>query len=84
MADRETVLVKYFPAAEGSEIRLLEVSRSAPTTHEVLPFGFAADHTHGIDYPSVVILLSPEEWTSVQDQDLKLPAGWDLSTAEDL
>jgi hypothetical protein len=81
-ADPTTTTVKYFPS--HAVVRLLEVSASAPTTGEILPFQFDADRANGIDYPSVVILLSPAEWARVNSGSLALPAGWALDQAEDL
>jgi hypothetical protein len=83
-ADSATSTIKFFPGATQNEVRLLEVSSTAPTTGEVLPFGFGADAAKGIDYPSIVILVSPSEWQDIQNGKLRLPSGWDLDTAEDL
>jgi hypothetical protein len=65
-------------------VRLLEVSGSAPKAGDVIPFHFGARPDLGIDFPSTVILLSPEEWTEVLAGSLPLPAGWDLTTKEPL
>ena len=65
-------------------MRLLEVSGITPTTGEVLPFRFAPDQANRIDYPSVVILLSPAEWQEVQAGRLALPDGWNLHSAQAL
>jgi hypothetical protein len=81
-ADRETKAIKLFPSS--SEIRLLEASHSAPATGEILPFRFAPDPAAGIDYPSVVILISTSELDDVLSGTLKLPPGWELDQACDL
>ena len=83
-ADPETMVIKFFPAEQAEKIRLLEVSGSAPTTGEVMPFTFPADPRRGVGRPSTVILLSPDEWQKVQNGHLPLPPAWDLETAEDL
>ena len=83
-ADTATTTIKFFPGATQHEVWLLEVSSTAPTTGEVLPFGFGADAARGVDYPSIVILVSPTEWQDIQNGKLRLPNGWDLNTAEDL
>ena len=83
-SDPETTVIKFFPAPRANEILLLEVSKSAPTTGEVLPFGFPSDPTNGVDYRSTVILLSPQEWQEVQSGKMALPPEWDLAAAEDL
>lgn len=80
--DPATTTIKLFP--NGKEIHLLEVSASAPTTGEVIPFPFDSDPTTGVDYPSVVILLSQAEWLDVTRGTLSLPHGWDINTAADL
>ena len=82
--DPATRIIKFFPAVEAGQICLLEVSESAPTTGEIMPFTFSADSGHGVDYPSTVILLSPREWQDVQSGRLPLPPAWDLSAAEDV
>jgi len=64
-ADRKTTDVLLSPDRTGQEIRLVEVSEAAPTTNEVIPFRFGADPASGVDYPSVVILLSTQEWQDV-------------------
>ncbi len=44
----------------GREVRLLEVSGSVGNIGAIMPFRFSARHPD-VPYPSVVILLSPEE-----------------------
>jgi hypothetical protein len=82
--DSKTSTIKFFPGAKKDEVCLLEVSATAPTTGEIMPFRFGADAANGVEYPSIVILVSPHEWQDVQTGKLALPAGWDLATAEDL
>ena len=83
-ADGHTRLIKWFPSNGSTEIRLLEVSDSAPTSGDVIPFRFRANPADGIDFPSTVVLLSPDEWQWVQRGELKLPDGWALVDAQDL
>lgn len=83
-ADPTTSLIKFFPLTSKKEVRLLEVSSAAPTTGEILPFGFGAHDAVGVEYPSVVILVSPAEWDAIRAGTLHLPDGWDLSSAEEL
>ena len=80
-ADPQTSVVKLFPSDAGDEIRLLEVTSAVPATGEILPFRFAAQPSLHVDYPSVVILLTPEEWRDVRAGKLMLPPGWDLHKA---
>jgi len=65
----------YFFEAPG-EVRLLEISGSVGYTGELLPFKFGARPDKGIDYPSVVILLTPEELEDLREGRLALPDGW--------
>jgi hypothetical protein len=83
-ADPETTIIKFFPTTSPSEVRLLEVSSAAPTTGEILPFRFAADIKNRVEFPSIVILVSPSEWQDIQTHRLGLPEGWDLQNAEDI
>jgi len=83
-ADPATTTIKRFSSPKYDEIRLLEVSTDSPTTGEILPFHFDEDREGGIDDPSVVILLSPEEWSWVENGTLTLPEGWDASSSQDL
>lgn len=78
-ADPETRNIFLDPDPAAREIRLLEVSSSAPTTRELFPFAFTERRDLGIDFPSVVLLLSPIEWDEVQNGELRLPGGWDLN-----
>ena len=83
-ADKKTILIQYFPDPSEQEIRLLEVSNSSPYTGEIMPFRFGAYPSDGVDYPSVVVLLNPEEWAEVKENKLSLPIGWDQSVAQTL
>lgn len=82
--DPRTQVIKLIRGDREDEIRLIEVSPDAPTIGEAMPVRFRADRARGVDFPSSVILLSPEEWGQVKDRRIPLPPGWDLSAAEDL
>lgn len=75
----------YLSEAPG-EVRLIEVSGSVGSAgpKEVLPFRFAERPDQGIDYPSVVILLSPQEWEAVHRGELSLPQGWDMNALKEI
>jgi len=77
--DPATTTILLLPDPAGQEIRLIEVSARAPRSGDVFPFRFEARHDLGIDFPSVVILLSPDEWADVEAGRLALPPGWDLN-----
>lgn len=72
-ADPETVAVLLDADPERREIRLVEVTRSAPTTGEPLAVGFLARPDLGVPFLSTVVLLSPEEWDAVREGRLELP-----------
>jgi hypothetical protein len=82
--DPQTAEVYLFPDAKLADVRLLEVSGSAPNSGDVVPYHFTARPDLGIHFSSTVILLSPEEWKNVQAGKLPLPAGWDLATKKAL
>lgn len=77
-SDPKTKSILQFPDRTAKEIRLVEISEAAPTTNEAIPFRFNADPSSGVDFPSVVILLSPDEWQQVLSGKLALPEDWDL------
>lgn len=72
--DPETESVYLAEALD--EVRLVEVTDAVGTTNEVLPFRFAAQPQLGIDYPSVVVLVSRQEWADLVAGRLNLPKGW--------
>lgn len=76
--DTERVLLSPSP----TEIRLVEVSPSvaSATPPAVMPFRFVAQPEQGVHFPSVVILLSPDEWALVENGSLQLPDGWDMGS----
>jgi hypothetical protein len=75
--DDDSTTDVYFVDGIDNEVRLVEVSGSLGSggPGEMLPFRFTP--SEGVPFPSVVVLLSPSEWTSAQKGDLKLPEGWD-------
>jgi hypothetical protein len=83
-AKEHLTVVMLDPDPSQQEIRLLEVSPATATTRELYPFAFGARPDLGIDYPSVVLLLSPDEWSDVQARRLPLPQGWTLDRLQPL
>jgi len=58
-------------------IKLLEVNQfSIPSG--VMPLYFDAAPARGILFPSVIVEVTPEEFTKIRSQELKLPEGWTL------
>lgn len=78
--DEIVSVVSVWLCQHDEQIRLVEVddtySDPIGSTGEVLPFGFAAQPDLGYDHPTVLIVLSPEEWNQVQSGKLSLPEGW--------
>jgi len=59
-------------------IKLLEVVEGT-IERGIEPIGFAADPAHGIEYPSIVVEISPTEHQTIQDRDGKIGFdGWTL------
>jgi hypothetical protein len=58
-------------------IKLLEVNANTVPSG-VLPVSFGPAPASGIPYASVIVEVSPDEFTKIQTQDLKLPKGWRL------
>lgn len=58
-------------------VKLLEVNR-ATTEAGIQPIHFGPDAAHGIDLPSVIVEVTPEEFDRIERGDLALPNGWRL------
>ena len=82
--DPSTTRILLLPDPAQAEIRLIEISASAPWSGDVIPFPFDARPDLGVFFPSVVILLHPQEWQDVEAGRLPLPAGWDLGARVEL
>ena len=58
-------------------VKLLEVN-----THTVpsgiLPLRFGPSPTAGLDHPSIIMEVSPDEFRQIQSDHLKLPHGWTI------
>jgi hypothetical protein len=77
--ERDPATTEIYVMEAPDEVRLVEVSGSVTPTgaREILPFRFNAQPDAGVDYPSLVVLLSPGEWEAVKRGKLELPSGWD-------
>jgi hypothetical protein len=73
-ADPNTVGIWLAPDSDGREIRLVEVSQTAPYTGEALPIRFPPKGT--ILFPTVVVLLNRRELAEVDAGELPQPEGW--------
>ena len=56
-------------------VKLLEVNTDTIATG-IMPLFFGRYPDRGIDFPSVVIEVTPEEFERIKSQELKLPNGW--------
>lgn len=90
-SDKTTTKVLYYPPQPGEApvVRLLEVSGSCPTLREVWPVAFAADPDDAVPYPSVIILMSEDDFAALRSAKLALPPDWgttviDLTDLTDL
>jgi hypothetical protein len=71
---------EVYVAEAQDEVRLVEVSTSLAASGEVLPFRFKARPDKGVPYPSVIVLLNPEDWAAVRAGKLPMPFGWGAPT----
>jgi hypothetical protein len=83
-ADPATALIFLEPDPERREIRLLEVTATAPPTAEPSAVGFAARPDLGIPFPSSIVLLSPDDWAAVRSDRVELCDGWNVARFEPL
>ncbi|MEI7892822.1 MAG: hypothetical protein WCI05_07010 [Myxococcales bacterium] len=72
-ADPDIRQIYLIEDPSGKEVRLVEVSDSVGFTGTVMPFRFAARPDLDVPYPSVLILLSPEEKALLDRKELDLP-----------
>ena len=58
-------------------VKLLEVNKE---TFEagIMPLYFGARPSSGIHYPSVIVVITPREFTQLKQSKLKLPRGWTI------
>ena len=79
--EAEPNLIKVYLFPSDKEIRLIEVDATAQPLrddHEIEPFYFGRNSASGIDYPSAIALIRPEDVEQGQ-----LPQGWgDWNNAE--
>jgi hypothetical protein len=69
-------LFEVYVAPGADEVRMVEVSKSAYTTREVIPFRFGARPESELPFDTVMVLLSLEELQLLRDEKLELPEGW--------
>ncbi len=67
--DLQRVFVLEAQGAEedGEPIRLLEVVEGS-FSQDIFPIGFPASPAAGIDFPSVIVEVTPSVWTELRDR----------------
>lgn len=58
-------------------IKLLEVNKNTVPSG-IMPIGFGAVPEAGFHFPSVIVEVTPEEFTKIENHELDLPEGWEL------
>lgn len=74
------VTVMAGPEAEArpsEPVKLLEVNE-ATVPLGIRPLGFSAQPEGGIDFPSVIVEVTPDEFQEIRAGRLPLPNGWRL------
>ncbi|MCI0357588.1 MAG: hypothetical protein L0211_03770 [Planctomycetaceae bacterium] len=58
-------------------IKLLEVNQDTIAAG-IMPLQFAAAPAEGLHFSSIIVEVAPREFESIRQQELLLPAGWQL------
>ena len=58
-------------------IKLLEVNENTVESG-VMPLSFGPMPTRGINFPSTIIEVTPNEFRKIQARELRLPEGWQI------
>lgn len=61
----------------GKKIVLLEVNENTVPSG-IVPIEFGPAPESGINYPSVIVEVTPEEFEQIKTNELPLPNGWSL------
>lgn len=59
-------------------VKLLEVNEETIPSG-ILPLGFDAIPEQGVDYPTIIIEVTPEEFEDLRHGRLSLPRGWQIA-----
>ncbi len=81
----DPTIVKIVRYSTGNEdenlpdepIKLLEVNE-ATIPSGIVPLQFDAHPSSGIDYPSVIVEVTPAEFQDIEQGQLPLPLGWQM------
>ena len=69
------------PGKEDSSmepIKLLEVNSEAIAAG-ILPLGFDPDPHDGIDYPYIIVEITPDELGQIRNRQMNLPENWTIA-----
>ncbi len=76
-------VLRIFADAEDAPdepIKLLEANVATVATGSVEPFAFSP--SEAVPFPTVIAEVTPEEFESIQRNEIKLPSGWSLNKAQ--
>ncbi len=66
-----------YEARLNTPIKLLEVDRNTIASG-IQPLAFDPIPSAGIRYPSVIVVVTPEEFLKIRSRELPLPPGWTI------
>jgi hypothetical protein len=69
-------IIAVYVVPRDDEVRIVEVSNSVGTTNEVIPLRFSKNPTENLQFDTVIVLMSNEEYIAYKNGDLDLPDGW--------
>lgn len=64
----------------GEPIKLLEINAATVATGSVEPYAFAPSES--VLFATVIAEITPEELERIQRDEMKLPPGWSLASAQ--
>lgn len=73
-------LVSANEDAADEPIKLIEVNAATVATGSVEAYGFAP--TPSVPFPTVIAEVTPEEYTRIERNEIRLPEGWSLANAQ--
>lgn len=83
MTDSGVEQIQYLPTnAPAREIRFLEINRLIPETTDPEPIDFGVDIGGADPHTLYVLDVTPAQWESIKNQQMRLPSGWTLEGAQ--
>lgn len=58
-------------------IKLLEVNENT-VPYGIMPIQFGPSPASGVNFSSIIVEVTPEEFRKIQDRSLELPHGWEV------